>query len=230
METRPRRRRLGFYRRLSRVQQREYDRSDAIDTLPLRPGEVLGAATNRLVQALEGGEPAAVRRAAQRLSDAICAALPRPKGPRHAPAAPRIRVLRVRPRLASGEFHGLYTQSGEAPAEIRLWMFTAQHRQVVRPRTFLRTLLHEICHHLDMTLLDLPNSLHTLGFHARESYLVRVLERSGGRIPGGRREVVEERPRPGLREHGRQGKPERQRQERGETVRPPQQLDLFPRS
>src|SRR4029077_16067149 len=71
-------------------------------------------------------------------------------------------------------------------SEIKVWMFTAAHGQVVKPRTFLRTLLHEVCHHLDMTLLDLPSSMHTMGFHARESSLVRALEQSGARIPGGR--------------------------------------------
>jgi hypothetical protein len=65
-------------------------------------------------------------------------------------------------------------------------MFTAAQRQIVKPRTFLRTLLHEVCHHVDMTWLDLPSSLHTLGFHARESSLVRALERSGASIPGGK--------------------------------------------
>jgi len=65
-------------------------------------------------------------------------------------------------------------------------MFTAAQKHVVKPRTFLRTLLHEVCHHVDMVFLDLPSSLHTLGFHARESSLVRALERSGATIPGGK--------------------------------------------
>jgi hypothetical protein len=38
-------------------------------------------------------------------------------------------------------------------------------------KTFLRTLLHEICHHLDYALLHLRDSLHTDGFYKRESSL-----------------------------------------------------------
>jgi hypothetical protein len=46
---------------------------------------------------------------------------------------------------------------------------------VVRFRTFLRTLLHEVMHHLDVTLLGLEDSFHTPGFFRRESSLVRQL-------------------------------------------------------
>ena len=42
---------------------------------------------------------------------------------------------------------------------------------MVAPRTYLRTLLHEVCHHLDYALLGLPDSLHTEGFYQRESSL-----------------------------------------------------------
>ena len=50
---------------------------------------------------------------------------------------------------------------------------TAQRRQVVAFRTFLRTLLHELCHHLDYTLFELGYSFHTQGFYRRESNLMR---------------------------------------------------------
>ena len=42
-------------------------------------------------------------------------------------------------------------------------------------RTFLRTLLHELCHHLDYELLDLDDSFHTEGFFKRESSLFKQL-------------------------------------------------------
>ncbi|MGH8757867.1 MAG: hypothetical protein ACRET9_06705, partial [Burkholderiales bacterium] len=54
---------------------------------------------------------------------------------------------------------------------IELWMRTARRRQIVAFRTFLRTLLHEFCHHLDYELLKLPDSFHTEGFYQRESSL-----------------------------------------------------------
>jgi len=54
-------------------------------------------------------------------------------------------------------------------------MRTAQHRRVVAFRTFLRTLLHELCHHLDYELLKLEDSFHTEGFFKRESGLFKQL-------------------------------------------------------
>ena len=47
-------------------------------------------------------------------------------------------------------------------------------------RTFLRTLLHEMGHHLDYTLLKLGDSLHTQGFYQRESHLFHQLVTDGG--------------------------------------------------
>jgi hypothetical protein len=54
-------------------------------------------------------------------------------------------------------------------------MRTAANANVVKFRTFLRTLLHEIVHHLDVTLLGFDDSFHTEGFFRRESSLVRQL-------------------------------------------------------
>src|SRR5262249_13457337 len=61
------------------------------------------------------------------------------------------------------------------PPEIVLWMRTAQRHDVVKPRTFLRTLLHELCHYLDYSHLGLEDSYHTMGFFKRESFLVKAL-------------------------------------------------------
>ena len=54
-------------------------------------------------------------------------------------------------------------------------MRTAKRKQVVAVKTFLRTLLHELCHHLDYTLLELDDSFHTEGFFRRESSLFTQL-------------------------------------------------------
>jgi hypothetical protein len=54
-------------------------------------------------------------------------------------------------------------------------MRTAQRRRVVAFRTFLRTLLHELGHHLDYSYLRLPDSFHTEGFYKRESSLMHQL-------------------------------------------------------
>jgi len=56
---------------------------------------------------------------------------------------------------------------------------------VVKFRTFLRTLLHELGHHLDYEMLGLPDSFHTEGFYKRESSLLRQLlgAETGGAAP-----------------------------------------------
>ena len=60
-------------------------------------------------------------------------------------------------------------------------MRTAQKRKVVAFRSFLRTLLHEICHHLDYEYLKLEDSFHTEGFYKRESSLFHQLVDSSGK-------------------------------------------------
>jgi len=85
----------------------------------------------------------------------------------------RVEVRGVRPHNARGELHGLFRLSN--PPEILLWMRTAQRHDVVKPKTFLRTLLHELCHYLDYSLLKLDDSFHTMGFFKRESFLVRSM-------------------------------------------------------
>ena len=88
----------------------------------------------------------------------------------------RVRVLAKRPSANWGELHGLYepAETGEL-GRITVWMRTAQRRQVVAFRTYLRTLLHELCHHLDYELYGLDESFHTEGFFQRESSLVHQL-------------------------------------------------------
>lgn len=181
----PPQRRLSFYGRLSTARKREYDRSDAMRRILIAPAPELGRAANAVVAALEHGKPVAVATASNALVALLCAALERAQRVRI--GAPKVKVLRVRPRSSGGEFHGLYTRFEDGRAEIRVWMFTAREKRIVKPRTYLRTLLHEVVHHFDIAAFDLPSSLHTLGFHARESSLLYVLERSGAAVPGAKR-------------------------------------------
>jgi hypothetical protein len=46
---------------------------------------------------------------------------------------------------------------------------------VVAFKTFLRTLVHEVCHHLDYELFRLAETFHTEGFYKRESTLTAAL-------------------------------------------------------
>ena len=115
--------------------------------------------------ALETGTLRSVQDCAGALMDELCGGF--------GVADIHLEVRGVRPHNARGELHGLFRLS--RPPEIVLWMRTAQRHEVVKPRTFLRTLLHELCHYLDYALLKLEDSYHTMGFFKRESFLVRAL-------------------------------------------------------
>ena len=84
--------------------------------------------------------------------------------------------MAARPSDDYGELHGLYEPAeGKARPLITVWMRTAQRRQVVAFKSFLRTIVHELCHHLDYELFALEETFHTEGFYKRESNLVVAL-------------------------------------------------------
>ena len=159
---------FAYYSRLTRAQQRVYRQSDAIGAVPLPGTAALRPLVEAVAQALGGGDRGRTEAAVQALFDGLTRALRVPPV--------RAEVLAARPSRDWGELHGLYTPGarGGRP-RITLWMRTAQRRQVVAPRTFLRTLVHELCHHLDYDLLKLPDSFHTEGFYRRESNIIRQL-------------------------------------------------------
>jgi len=154
----------AYFYRLSAARQRAYLKSDAIERLPLTADPITVDAARSLMRALEGGKPAAVNEAARGLLAELCRRLAVPMV--------RIEVREVRPRNARGELHGIFYLR---PPAIVLWMRTAQRHDVVKPKTFIRTLAHEAGHYLDYALLKLGDSFHTGGFFKRESFLVRTL-------------------------------------------------------
>ena len=164
--------RYDYYRRLRPRQRAIYRKSDAITKVVLPDPEALRPAVAKLEAALATRKRTTVLRAARRLVDGVCGALD--------VTAPKVRVLSRRPSSATSELHGLYERDededgDEALAVITVWMKTAAHERVVAFRTFLRTLVHEVGHHLDYELLELADSYHTEGFFRRESSLVRQL-------------------------------------------------------
>lgn len=174
---------VDYFTSLSKKQQSAYRASDAAGefVLPASAYEGLKTRTTRLrgtlsmaSQSLEGGELLAVEGAARDLVRGVCEALK--------VSVPEVRVHEVRPRGAYGELHGLTTRwthrqgTGEDKTRIEVWMKTAIGDHVVAFKTFLRTLCHELVHHLDYALLKLEDSLHTEGFFRRESGLMRQLD------------------------------------------------------
>jgi len=160
--------RFAYYDNLSAARQRIYRKSDAIVTLGLPPGLALGDDVQALGDALKADQRDRVQNVCQRLIDRLTAGY-------HVPRI-RVRVLARRPADGSGELHGLYEpEDGATVARISVWMRTAQKKNVVAFKTFLRTLIHELCHHLDYELFALEETFHTEGFYKRESTLVAAL-------------------------------------------------------
>jgi hypothetical protein len=160
----------AFFYRLPARMQRCYLRSNAIDRFEFAPTPSTTAAVIELIRVLESGDIAATARAAGSAAAEVC---------RSAQVAPvRIEVRGVRPRNTRGELHGLfypYDPRRRTLPYVVLWMRTAARRDVVKPRTFVRTLMHELVHYFDYAVLRLEDSFHTMGFFKRESYLVREL-------------------------------------------------------
>lgn len=159
---------FAYYQRLTRPQQRVYRQSDEVTVIRLPGAKDLRPLVDALADALTKEDRLAVQAMADRLLAGMTASL--------GVSALRAQVLAIRPSRNWGELHGLYTpEEGGRPSRATVWMRTAQRRQVVKFRTFLRTLLHELCHHLDYELLRLSDSFHTEGFYKRESSLLRQL-------------------------------------------------------
>ncbi len=181
---------FAFYNRLTRAQKKIYDESDRIGAIELYRPETHRESVRRLGEALERGDRLATGTAAQELLDGLAKALGVPPV--------RVRVEEQRPSWQTGELHGLYQADEKGRIQISLWMRTAQRAQVVKFKTFLRTLLHELCHHLDYHRLGLRDSFHTEGFYRRESSLLRQLHADGA-APGNDSTSPARRRVPGLR-------------------------------
>lgn len=158
---------FAYYQRLSARERAIYRKSDAVTSLTLpRPAELQGLVL-QLRQALAAEDRRSIEAAASALALGLVSQLELPPV--------RIEVLAVRPSADWGELHGLYTRESGRTPRIQLWMRTAHHKRIVAFRTFLRTLLHEVGHHVDYERLGLADSFHTEGFFRRESSLFHQL-------------------------------------------------------
>jgi len=158
---------FAYYDRLSAARKRIYHRSDEIHVVELPTPADLAAHVVRVEHWLRAEHRKELQLACQRLANGICDQLEVRRV--------RIRMFAVRPRADWGELHGLYESTEGRTPEISLWMRTAHHKRPVAFRTFLRTLVHELCHHLDFELYKLAETFHTDGFYKRESSLTNQL-------------------------------------------------------
>ena len=153
----------AYYDKLSARHKAVYRESDRIVRVPLKAPESMWPLVERVRAALEEGNRADVQAYTQRLVTGIVADLGAPPV--------RVKVLAARPSRDWGEMQGLYEAAEDDVAVITVWMRTAAKKRVVAFKTFLRTVLHETCHHLDYEFYGLEESFHTEGFFKRESSL-----------------------------------------------------------
>ncbi len=159
---------FNYYHRLGKRQKAIYRKSDSIERIELNEPEL----NSDLILSLEDVLIAEDRKQTEKLSHSLVNSIL--SDLKVVPV--QVRVLSARPSNNWAELHGLYEPiDGNTKARITVWMRTARHKKVVAFRTYLRTLLHELCHHLDYEYLTLADSFHTEGFFNRESSLFKQL-------------------------------------------------------
>jgi hypothetical protein len=134
--------------------------SDRVKTLDLPQDEWLRTPARSLDSAMTAGTSGDVRRAC---ADFLAATSEFYGTPRCGVRVLAARPLRVRESWAT-ELFGDYTPETML---IRVWMRTAVRKEVTSFGTFLSTLCHEFCHHLDFQRFGFPDSWHTRGFYER---------------------------------------------------------------
>ncbi len=153
-----------------------YTRSQAHSGLPVAPDVV---ARGLVMSLLEAGDDARDRcRLGQMLVDAlddlaglpVCAVV----------VADRAQVHEHDGRRLQSKTYGYYRcrfiDGAVTEARIRIYHRTAVRQQVISPKVFLNTLLHEWVHHYDFAGLRLARSPHTAGFYARLRALAEALD------------------------------------------------------
>ncbi len=158
---------FSYFNRLSAPAKKIYLASDAIREVALPNAELVQPLLPILREALLKDDHRAVSAAAEALVLALTRLMRVPEV--------SVVVLAERPRRRGSELHGLYTVSPGRKPQVKVWMRTAALGKVVAFKTFLRTLLHEVLHHLDYSHYKFRDSFHTAGFYSRESSLVRQL-------------------------------------------------------
>src|SRR2546425_2488769 len=138
--------------------------SDRMRTLDLPQDRTLLAIAKSIESGMKAGSSADVRRSCAEFLDFAAAFYEVPSCGFRVLAA---RPLRVRENWAS-ELFGDYNPESML---IRIWMRTAVRKEITSFGTFLSTLCHEFCHHLDFQRFRFPDSWHTRGFYERTATL-----------------------------------------------------------
>jgi hypothetical protein len=138
--------------------------SDLIKTLHLPPNGDLLEIAKRLESAMKADNIRDVRSAC---TEFLATASAFYKVPNCGIRVLAARPLRIRER-GTFELFGDYAPDSML---IRLWMRTAVRKEVTSFGTFVSTLCHEFCHHLDFEQFGFVESWHTRGFYERAAAL-----------------------------------------------------------
>jgi hypothetical protein len=164
----------------------DFLQSDRNGKICLPPDNRIAISAKAIESSLESGAVAPVRRA--------CADFLAILGDFYKIETPATRVLAARPiRTREGgwamELFGDYDPKTRL---IRIWTKTAVRKQVTSFGTFLSTLCHEFCHHLDYQCFGYRDTWHTRGFYERAAVLYHHARGTPAKplfwikIPGGR--------------------------------------------
>jgi hypothetical protein len=138
--------------------------SDRIRTLDLPQNGRLLTIAKSVEFAMKAGKNADVRLA--------CAEFLAATSDFYGVPASAVRVLAARPlRVRENWARELFGDYNPGTMLIRVWMRTAVRKQVTSFGTFLSTLCHEFCHHLDCQRFGFCESWHTRGFYERTASL-----------------------------------------------------------
>lgn len=138
--------------------------SDQRNTLDLPEDQRLPAIARAIESAMKAEQIAGVRSAC---AEFVAAASHFYQVPACGVRVLAARPLRVREQWTT-ELFGDYTPETMI---IRVWMRTAVRKEVTSFGTFLSTLCHEFCHHLDYKKFGFADSWHTRGFYERAGIL-----------------------------------------------------------
>src|ERR1700730_17490163 len=143
----------------------QFRQSEELTNIELPPGPKLADLAQVIESVTKEGSRAEVRAACAEFLDAAAAF--------YNVKAPEVRALAARPlRVREGGWQiELFGDYSLRDAQSRIWTRTAVRKQVTSFGTFLSTLCHEFCHHLDCQRFEFRQSPHTRGFYVRAAAL-----------------------------------------------------------
>jgi hypothetical protein len=141
-----------------------FQESDRITTLDLPRDECLPEIAKSIESAMKAEQIAKVHQ--------FCAEFLRAASHFYGVPECSVRVLAARPlRIREEWSKELFGDYAPETMSIRVWMRTAVRKEITSFGTFLSTLTHEYCHHLDFTKFGFADSWHTRGFFERAAVL-----------------------------------------------------------